>query len=205
MDLSKEIGMHDVLKKRGSEACPSFDAWADNGVYSERLGIIVAPEDLWVVEANNLKLYWTRDEFEAFKMPRVSKDESGDYDPLGGWRLPTDDEWHMLLEEFGTEDGDTDHRILMTKLGLVYGGYVQEDDVSDYNWHPHDPSFIHNVGNSGCYASSCGVNDDSRDPTALNRYFYFLKEKDRVYGCEYVGTCGSAAREAYRVRLVRDK
>ena len=89
MDLSKEIGMHDVLKKRGSEACPSFDAWADNGVYSERLGIIVAPEDLWVVEANNLKLYWTRDEFEAFKMPRVSKDESGDYDPLGGWRLPT--------------------------------------------------------------------------------------------------------------------
>lgn len=188
LDLSKRI---DELRK--DDAYPDFELWVKNGIYSESIGAKVAPEDLWIVEGGALKRYFTQSELLAFeKKVLIPK----------GWRILTDDEWQALLTEFGTEDGETSHKLLMQSLGLIYGGYVQEECVDDYNRNPHNPDYIHNLGNTGCYASSCDVDDDSADPTMLNRYFYFLKDRDALYGYEYVGTCGTAVREAYLVRCV---
>ena len=181
MDLSKK------------EDYPNFDLWLEHGFYSKKLGAKVAPEDLWVWEYGVKKEYWTPDEIAAFESVVLLPN---------GWRLLTDDEWHLLIEEFGTENGETSHKHLMNNLGLIYGGYVQEENVDNYNNNPHDPSFIHNLGSTGCYASCCGPDGARSDGSMFNRYFYFLKDRDKLYGYEYIGTCGTSIREAYRVRCV---
>lgn len=178
----------------GEVVLPDFEFWKAGGIYSRQLGVKVAPEDLWVMFDSDKKKYFTAKEARELEEKILIPN---------GWRLLTDDEWHLLLEEFGTKDGETNHKLLMARLGLVYGGYVKEENVEEYNYNPHNPNFVHNLGNTGCYGARASYeNATSQDTALFSRYFYFLKDRDPIYGFEYVGTCGSAVCEAYLMRCV---
>ena len=183
----------------GEFMLPDFAAWKQNGIRSQKLNALIAPEDLWILFDGDKWRYFNPVALEMFE-EQVLKPN--------GWRLPTDDEWLTILNEFGTRDGETKLGLLVEKLNLAYGGYVREEDFDDYCNFPHDPAYIHNYARSGCYASidvsAHSVRRSSSD-VALNRYFYYLKERDPIYGCEYVGVCGTTAHEAYRVRCISVK
>lgn len=183
----------------GGISLPDFEDWKQNGIYSQQIGAMIAPEDLYIV--------FDGDTWKYFNPRALEKFEEHVLKP-NGWRLPSDDEWLAILKEFGTKDGETDIAFLMEQLGLTFGGYVEEKHVDDYNVCPHDPNLIHNVQRSGCYAAASVPDHTTHDnsvATPINRYLYFLKERDPIYGCEYVGVCGTAAQEAYLVRCVSVK
>ncbi len=183
----------------GEVILPDFETWKQDGVYSKRLEALIAPEDLFII--------FDGDKWEYFNPQALKPFEENVLKP-NGWRLPSDDEWLAILGEFGTRDGETDLVFLVEQLNLSYGGYVEEENVDDYNCYPHDPGLVHNLERSGCYASvdssahsACRSGSDA----PFNRYFYYLKERDPIYGCEYVGVCGTTAEEAYRVRCISVK
>lgn len=183
----------------GEVILPDFEAWKQNGIYSKRLDALIAPEDLWIK--------FDGDEWKYFNPYDLRQFEEYVLKP-NGWRLPSDDEWLAILKEFGTKEGETDLAFLMEQLGLIFGGYVEEKHVDDYNVCPHDPSFVHNVQRSGCYAASSVSDHTTHDDSVsapFNRYFYYLKERDPIYGVDYIGVCGTVAQEAYRVRCISVK
>lgn len=174
----------------GEFTFPDFAAWKQNGIFSEWLGVKVAPEDLWVEYDGN--------RFEYFTAKRMRMFEENVLMP-NGWRLPTPDEWHMMVEEFGTENGESDHRILMANLGLRYGGYVEEDAVDDYNDNPSDSDRIHNLGSVGYYLASNLDDNCIEFSNEISRYFYYLNQGDNF---DHMGTGAARAHEGYLVRCV---
>jgi len=177
----------------GKMVLPDFEAWERNGISSEWLDGKVAPEDLWI-ELDG-------DRFEYFTARAIRLFEENVLIP-NGWRLPTPDEWHKMVEEFGTEAGESDHRILMANLGLRYGGYVEEDVMDDYNDNPSDSGYIHNLGSAGYYLAS-NLDDNCADcASEIARYFYYLKKRDAVYNFEYMGTGAARTHEGCLVRCV---
>ena len=180
----------------GSVVLPDFETWRMNGIPSEWLGVKVAPEDLYIE--------FDGDRYEYFTAKAMRMFEENVLIP-NGWRLPTPDEWHMMVEEFGTEDGESDHRILMANLGLRYGGYVEEDAVDDYNANPSDSGRIHNLGSAGYYLASNLDDNCVEYNNEIARYFYYLKQRDTLYNFDYMGTGAARTHEGCLVRCVATK
>ncbi len=173
---------------------PDFDYWVKDGIVSKQLGVRVAPEDLWVQCDDDRKEYWTYEEYKELETKLLIPN---------GWRLPTDEEWLVLLKEFGTNMfGDTDHRCLMSSLGLKYGGYIKENDILAYNSFPNDPFYVHNLGLGGYYLTSNSPLGDTDTDNAVSRYLFFLKEYDAKYSYDYIGISGVLVKEAYAARCI---
>ena len=184
MNLNKNLGI----------IYPDFDYWISTGIVSNRLGTRIAPEDLWIQCGNKRKEYWT---YEAYK------NLEAELLIPNGWRLPTDEEWLVLLREFGTNVfGDTDHRSLMSNLRLKYGGYIKEDDIAAYDAFPHDPIYVHNLGLGGYYLTSDSPIGGTDIDNSVSKYLFFLKEYDTKYSYDYIGISGVLVKEAYNVRCI---
>lgn len=108
-----------------------YERWEREGHRSELANIIIAPEDLCVMENGKEKKHFTFDEAVEYteKLPN-------------GWRLPTQKELILICAEFGIDGyglltGDK----LVESLGFVRAGYVLSGSLN-------------NAGNYGYYWSS---------------------------------------------------
>lgn len=116
-ELLEEIKKDHQLKERSED--DKYKRWEREGYRSELANIIIAPEDLCVIENGEEKKHFTFDEAIEYtkKLPN-------------GWRLPTQKELLLICVEFGIdEDGLLTGDELMKSLGFVRSGSVSSGSL----------------------------------------------------------------------------
>ena len=80
------------LKMEQKTAYPDFFAWKQDS-FKTKSGLVFAPEDLYVIDdqCRRMEYYFTWD--EAMELERTVLRPAG-------WRLPTIEEWVMIIEEY---------------------------------------------------------------------------------------------------------
>lgn len=114
----------DALASKPEQQGADIDSWAGRAIKSKLAGVLIAPEDFYIVDKDGeKKTHFTYDEaMEATK------------DLPDGWRLPTRHEWVLIAEEFGNdpETNNPSSQALLNALGLGLNGFLDNDDGSLY-------------------------------------------------------------------------